>query len=261
MVYTSKDYAEWQRAVTIEEIPLNSAVCTPKAGERLAAGPLMVRGWVIVRGRTTSRYAPGTMRARPSRPAHPRSGTSKATSARHGTGLLSTPTDSVSRVRSGPGAPRTTRERAPRVELAGMDDPKLPAAMSILERIRAVNAASPFNTWAGFEVVSVGDGAVAIALAARPELRQHKGFLHAGVVGALIDTACGFAAASVAGDVLASQNQIVFYAPAAGDRFIVRAKVVKAGKRQVFAAAELFEIGAERERLVAGGSAVLMVVA
>ena len=142
-----------------------------------------------------------------------------------------------------------------------MDDPKLPAAMSILERIRAVNAASPFNTWAGFEVVSVGDGAVAIALAARPELRQHKGFLHAGVVGALIDTACGFAAASVAGDVLASQNQIVFYAPAAGDQFIVRAKVVKAGKRQVFAAAELFEIGAERERLVAGGSTVLMVVA
>jgi acyl-coenzyme A thioesterase PaaI-like protein len=49
------------------------------------------------------------------------------------------------------------------------------------------------------------------------------------------------------------------YAPAVGERFLARAKVTKAGKRQVFAAAELFARSDGAERLVAGGSAVLMV--
>lgn len=77
----------------------------------------------------------------------------------------------------------------------------------------------------------------------------------------MIDTACGFAAASVAGNALASQYQVMCYAPAMGDVFIARARVTRAGKRQVFAIAELFAERAGVEKLVSGGSAVLMVAA
>jgi uncharacterized protein (TIGR00369 family) len=128
--------------------------------------------------------------------------------------------------------------------------------MQIFEQ---VNAASPFNAWAGFELLRAEDGAAELAVDARPELLQHGGFLHAGVIGGLIDTACGFAAASVAGNVLASQYQVMCYAPAVGERFVARAKVTRAGKRQVFATAELFALKDGAEKLVAGGSAVLMV--
>jgi uncharacterized protein (TIGR00369 family) len=131
--------------------------------------------------------------------------------------------------------------------------------MATIDLLRQVNSASPFNAWAGFDLVSAEAGAAELALDSRPELLQHSGFLHAGVVGALIDSACGFAAASVAGNVLASQYQVMCYAPAVGDRFVARANVTRAGKRQVFATAELFALKDGEEKLVAGGSAVLMV--
>jgi uncharacterized protein (TIGR00369 family) len=131
--------------------------------------------------------------------------------------------------------------------------------MSAIDVLRQVNAASPFNAWAGFEVVAAEAGTAELALASRPDLLQHGGFLHAGVIGGLIDTACGFAAATVAGNVLASQYQVMCYAPAIGERCVARARVARAGKRQVFATAELFAERAGEEKLVAGGSAVLIV--
>lgn len=130
--------------------------------------------------------------------------------------------------------------------------------MTLLDQLRAVNAASAFNQWAGFELAAAADGEAELRLEARPDLTQSSGFLHAGVLGALIDTACGFAAASVAGAVLASQYQVLCYKPATGSRFVARAKVDRAGKRQVFATAQVFVIGETGETLVAGGSAVLI---
>jgi uncharacterized protein (TIGR00369 family) len=129
----------------------------------------------------------------------------------------------------------------------------------MIEVLQQVNAASPFNSWAGIVITRIGDGTAELSLHSRPELLQHAGFLHAGVVGALIDTACGYAAATLSGNVLASQYQVMCYAPALGERFITRAKVTRAGKRQVFANAELIALRGEEEKLVAGGSAVLIV--
>ena len=131
--------------------------------------------------------------------------------------------------------------------------------LPILDQIRAINASAPFNRWAGFDVTAAGEGRAEIRLAIRDELTQYSGFLHAGVTGALIDTVCGFAAATVAGRVLASHYQVGFYAPAVGQRMIARGHVVKAGKRQIFAHAEIFAVADGEERLVAGGSSVLMV--
>jgi uncharacterized protein (TIGR00369 family) len=96
-------------------------------------------------------------------------------------------------------------------------------------------------------VLSAGDGRSELKLAWRPELGQYAGFLHAAMIGGMIDTACGFAAYTVCGDVLASHFSVSCLAPATGDAFVARGRVVKAGRRQVFAHAELFALdGGER---------------
>jgi uncharacterized protein (TIGR00369 family) len=130
-----------------------------------------------------------------------------------------------------------------------------------LARIRAVNQSAAFNQWSGIEVVSAEAGKVEIAMPWRPEAGQYSGFLHAGLVGALIDTACGFAAATLVGRVLASHFSVNCLRPAVGERFVARARVIKPGKSQVFTACELFAQTGSTEKLVATGETLLSVVA
>lgn len=129
----------------------------------------------------------------------------------------------------------------------------------LLARLSAVNASAAFNRWAGFEVISAEPGRVSLRMAWRAEAGQYAGFLHAGLVGALIDTACGFAAFTRAGMVLASHYSVNCLAPAVGRAFIADAEVVRAGKRQIFTRAELFAVGEDDARkLVATGETILM---
>ncbi|BCW89767.1 hypothetical protein sos41_29340 [Alphaproteobacteria bacterium SO-S41] len=134
-------------------------------------------------------------------------------------------------------------------------------APGFIDALRASSAASPFNQWSGFEVVSCGEGTAELAMAWKAEATQHVGFLHAGVVGALIDTVCGYAAATRAGPVLTSHYSVNFMVPAVGTRFRAVGRVVRAGKRQIFTAAELYAEKDGTERLVATGEALLMPVA
>ena len=134
-------------------------------------------------------------------------------------------------------------------------------ASDALAQLRAVNAGAAFNRWCGIEVVAAEPGSATIAMPWRPEAGQYSGFLHAGLVGALIDTACGFAAATLVGKVLASHYSVNCLRPAVGERFVARAKVVKPGKNQVFTSCELVAYSNGSEKLVATGETLLLVVA
>lgn len=133
--------------------------------------------------------------------------------------------------------------------------------MTLLARLTAINAASPFSRWAGFTPTLAEAGRAEIELTTRPDLANHAGHLHAGVTQGLVDTVCGYAAATVAGPVVTSHCAVGFYAPATGGRFVARGRVVKAGRRQVFTTAEIFAVSETGEVLVAGGSAVLVPLA
>lgn len=131
----------------------------------------------------------------------------------------------------------------------------------ILAQIQAINQTAEFNRWCGLEVLSASPGLVELAMPWRKEVGQYSGFLHAGLVATLIDTACGYAAASVVGpSVLAAHFSVNCLRPATGERFVARAKVVRAGKTQVFTSCELFAHTAHEERLVATGETLLSVV-
>lgn len=124
----------------------------------------------------------------------------------------------------------------------------------------ALNASAAFNRSAGFEVRCLGAGEVELSMPWRDEHGQYAGFLHAGMIGALIDTACGFAAFTVVGRVLASHFSVNCLAPATGSAFVARGRVVQAGRRQVFAAADLFALRDGPERRVATGEVILVPV-
>jgi len=129
-----------------------------------------------------------------------------------------------------------------------------------LTQLRGINEMAAFNGWCGFEVVSAEPGRVEIAMPWRAEAGQYAGYLHAGVIGALIDTACGFAASTLAGRVMASHYSVNCLRPAVGERFVARAQVVKPGRTQVFTRCELYALAGDRETLVATGETLLVVV-
>ncbi|MDH6593622.1 uncharacterized protein (TIGR00369 family) [Variovorax sp. TBS-050B] len=132
----------------------------------------------------------------------------------------------------------------------------------MLDTIQAINRTAAFNRWAGFEVTRAADGEAELRMAWREEdMGQYAGFLHAGLIGAMLDTACGFAAATVAGRVLASHFSVNCLSPAIGRVFVARGRVVKAGRKQVFATAELHGQGeGDSLKLLATGSAILVPV-
>ncbi len=133
--------------------------------------------------------------------------------------------------------------------------------MSPLEMLQKINAMAEFNRWCGIEVTVAEPGLVEIQMPWRAEVGQYSGYLHAGLIGTLIDTACGFAAATVAGpNLLAAHFSVNCLRPAVGQKFIARARVVKPGKTQVFTSCDLFAVDAEDEKLVANGQTLLTVV-
>lgn len=104
----------------------------------------------------------------------------------------------------------------------------------------------------GARLVSVAPGEVEIGLEFREELAQQHGYLHAGVVAALVDTACGYAALSLTepgAEVLSVEFKLNLLSPAAGRSFAARARVVRAGRNITVCAGDLYALkegGAEK---------------
>jgi uncharacterized protein (TIGR00369 family) len=132
-------------------------------------------------------------------------------------------------------------------------------AETALAKLQAISRRSAFNEWLGLEVVAASEGNAELHLAWRSEFGQYSGFLHAGIVGALIDTACGFAAATINEGILASHYSINFFRPAVAATFIVRGKILKLGKRQIFTRAEIHGDEIADNRLLASGETLLAV--
>ncbi len=128
-----------------------------------------------------------------------------------------------------------------------------------LQTLGIVNASAAFNRLAGFELVAAGNGEATIRMTWGDDFTQYSGHLHAGLIAALLDTACGFAAATQVGSVTASHFSMNCLKPATGHRFVAKGMTLRAGRRQVFARAELYAADERGElSLVATGETVLV---
>lgn len=113
----------------------------------------------------------------------------------------------------------------------------------------------------GAELGPVEPGRVEITLPFSPGLTQQHGFLHAGVVATVLDSACGYAAYSLMPEgagVLSIEFKINLLAPAKGERFRFAAAVLKAGRTITVAEGKAYATSEGVEKLVASMSCTLM---
>lgn len=119
----------------------------------------------------------------------------------------------------------------------------------MLARVRASFDRQAMMTTLGVEVTAVQRGKVVMSLGHDERLTQQHGFLHAGAVTAVLDTACGYAAFSVMpadAAVLTVSFTVNLMAPAAGERFTITGEVVRAGRTLVVCRGEAFADGSDR---------------
>jgi uncharacterized protein (TIGR00369 family) len=121
---------------------------------------------------------------------------------------------------------------------------------AIVARIRASFARQGAMGTLGADLADVAAGRVAIALPIEPRLSQQDGFLHAGVVVAALDSACGYAALTLMpndAEVLTVELKVNLLAPASGDRLVAEGDVLRAGRTLTVCRGDAYaEQGSER---------------
>ena len=126
--------------------------------------------------------------------------------------------------------------------------------MEIANDIRGSFSRQAFMRTLGASLELVEPGRVHIAVPSSPALSQQHGFMHAGVIASIADSASGYAALTLAppnSEVLSVEFKISLLAPALGSRFLARAKVLRAGRRLSFCTAEVSAINGSEEQLIA----------
>jgi uncharacterized protein (TIGR00369 family) len=106
-------------------------------------------------------------------------------------------------------------------------------------------------------------GRVSIRLPFRDDLTQQHGFLHAGVIASVADSACGYAALSLMpadAGVLSIEFKVNMLAPARGDSIIARADVIRPGRNVMVCRADVYAVTGTVEKLCAAMQGTMMVV-
>lgn len=103
----------------------------------------------------------------------------------------------------------------------------------IQERIALSFKSQRLMATLGAQLVSVADGEVQIALPFSKHVSQQHGYVHAGAITSVVDSACGYAALTMAPlecEVVTAEFKINFLRPAIGERFLAIGKVQSSGK-------------------------------
>ena len=115
----------------------------------------------------------------------------------------------------------------------------------------------------GAELTDVEPGVVTIRMPFREDLTQQHGFLHAGTIAAVADSACGYAALSLMpadAGVLSIEFKVNMLAPAKGDAIVARGTVIRAGRTIMVCRADVHSVTGGEQKLVAAMQGTMMVV-
>ncbi len=113
----------------------------------------------------------------------------------------------------------------------------------------------------GARVERVAPGEVDIMLPVTPEISQQHGFVHAGAIASIADSACGYAALTLLDSdagVLAVEFKINLMAPGAGESLLARGRVIKSGRTLSICQADVVALENGGERNVAVMIATIM---
>ena len=130
-----------------------------------------------------------------------------------------------------------------------------PRNPSFAEEIKQSFAQQTIMGLIGAELSRVEPGIVEITLPYRADLAQQHGYLHAGIVTTIADSACGYSAYSLMppdSEVLSVEFKVNLLRPAKGETFLAVAEVVKSGKTLTVVRADVFGLDQSgRRELVA----------
>jgi uncharacterized protein (TIGR00369 family) len=128
-------------------------------------------------------------------------------------------------------------------------------------RVRAGFARQQTMTTLGVEIVALKAGEIELKMPHAPAYTQQHGFVHAGIIATALDSACGYAAFSLmpaGAAVLTVEFKTNLLAPAKGDYFLMRARVVKPGPTITVCDGQAFAVLGGTEKLVATMTGTLM---
>lgn len=132
--------------------------------------------------------------------------------------------------------------------------PHEPRNPAFAEEIKQSFAKQTVMRLIGAKLARIEPGIVEITLPDRADLSQQNGYLHAGILTTIADSACGYAAYSLMppnSQVLSVEFKVNLLRPAKGETFLASAEVVKSGKTLTVVRADVFGIEGDRRELIA----------
>ena len=132
------------------------------------------------------------------------------------------------------------------------------------ERVRTSFARQGAMRLLGARLLAVRPGFCAIELPYRDDLTQQHGYIHAGIVSAIVDSAGGYAGFTLFpadASVLTVEYKLNLLAPAAGERLVAEGRVVKPGRTLAVTRGEVHAEAGGRRTLCALMQQTLIVLA
>jgi uncharacterized protein (TIGR00369 family) len=130
-------------------------------------------------------------------------------------------------------------------------------------RVRESFGRQQAMTMIGATLAEVRAGEVEIRLAYDEKLTQQHGFIHAGIIAAIVDSACGYAALSLMpadAAVLTTEFKMNLLSPARGEYLLAHGRVVRPGRKLSVCLGEVFAHEGAARKQVALMTASMMVV-
>ncbi|AMO23524.1 PaaI family thioesterase [Ramlibacter solisilvae] len=131
-------------------------------------------------------------------------------------------------------------------------------------RVRASFERQAAMTTIGARLAEVAPGRVVVELPYSKALTQQHGFMHAGMIGTALDSACGYAASTLMppdAGVLTIEYKVNLLAPGRGERFRMEGVVVKPGRTITVVEGRAWAIDQGQEKLIATMTATEMTIA
>jgi len=106
----------------------------------------------------------------------------------------------------------------------------------------------------GAKLVKVMPGEVHIEFSFAESLTQQHGYIHAGIITSVVDSACGYAAYTLMpadSEVLTIEYKVNFMSPANGNRFKGIGRVLKPGRNITVCSGDVIAIDEGKEKIIA----------
>jgi uncharacterized protein (TIGR00369 family) len=131
-------------------------------------------------------------------------------------------------------------------------------------RVRSGFSLQQLMATLGARMTKVAPGEIHIELPFHAAWTQQHGYLHAGILTSIVDSACGFAANTLMPEncgVLTVEYKVNFLSPARGERFTAIGRVIKPGRTLTVCSGEVIAVEKGERKLIATMQATMIAVA